>query len=67
LFPPDSFAEDLRAEHHGEELLFVLDGPIEVRFADRIIRLDIGDAVQFRAACCIRCAASGRRAVSSLP
>jgi transcriptional regulator with XRE-family HTH domain len=47
LFPPDSFVEDLRAEHHGEELLFVVEGPIEVKFADRTIRLDTGDSVQF--------------------
>lgn len=37
----------MRAEHHGEELLFVVDGPIEVKFADRTIRLDAGDAIQF--------------------
>jgi len=47
LYPPDSFVDDMRAEHHGEELLFVIDGPIEVKFADRIIRLDAGDSIQF--------------------
>lgn len=47
LYPPDTFVEDLRAEHDGQELLFVIDGPIEVRFADRTIRLGIGDSVQF--------------------
>jgi transcriptional regulator with XRE-family HTH domain len=47
LYPPSTFAEDLRAEHDGEELLFVIDGPIEVRFADRTIRLDVGDSIQF--------------------
>jgi transcriptional regulator with XRE-family HTH domain len=47
LYPPSTFVEDLRAEHDGEELLFVIDGPIEVRFADRTIRLDVGDSIQF--------------------
>jgi transcriptional regulator with XRE-family HTH domain len=47
LYPPATFVEDLRAEHDGEELLFVIDGPIEVRFADRTIRLDVGDSIQF--------------------
>ena len=40
-------AKAAAAEHAGEELLFVLAGTIEVRFADRGFVLDTGDCVQF--------------------
>jgi transcriptional regulator with XRE-family HTH domain len=43
---PDFSTEDL-AEHSGEELLYVLEGIIEIRFADRGVVLDAGDCVQF--------------------
>jgi transcriptional regulator with XRE-family HTH domain len=45
--PPEEFLDELRAEHGGEELLFVVSGAVEVRFADRIVALGTGDAVQF--------------------
>ena len=47
LFPTDTFVDDLRAEHDGEELLFVVEGSVEVKFADRTILLAAGDSVQF--------------------
>jgi transcriptional regulator with XRE-family HTH domain len=47
FFPPEDFLDDLRAEHGGEELLFVVSGLVEVRFADRVVALGSGDAVQF--------------------
>ena len=47
FFPPEDFLEDLRAEHGGEELLYVISGGVEIRFADRTIALDAADAVQF--------------------
>ncbi|MBR0641659.1 helix-turn-helix domain-containing protein [Plastoroseomonas hellenica] len=42
-FPPESAA----AIHSGEELLFVLSGTIEMRFADRGFVLGAGDCAQF--------------------
>ncbi len=45
--PPPSFTEDIRAEHDGEEPLFVIRGRVEVKFVDRVIPLDCGDALQF--------------------
>lgn len=47
FFPPEQFLEDLSAEHGGQELLFVVSGQVEVRFADRIIALGPADAIQF--------------------
>ena len=47
FFPPEEFLEDLRAEHGGEELLYVTSGQVEIRFADRVVSLGTGDAVQF--------------------
>lgn len=47
LFPTDTFVDDMRAEHDGEELLFVVEGPVEVKFSDRTILLAAGDSVQF--------------------
>lgn len=45
--PPAEFADEFRAEHDGEELLFVVDGAVEVRFSDRVLALAAGDAVHF--------------------
>lgn len=47
MYPSGEFSADGKVDHHGEELLFVLEGRIEVRFADRTIALDAGDCVQF--------------------
>jgi transcriptional regulator with XRE-family HTH domain len=47
VYPQPDFSEDFRAEHDGEELLFTLSGAIEIRFADRIVALAEGDALQF--------------------
>jgi transcriptional regulator with XRE-family HTH domain len=47
MFPPASFPEDRWAQHEGEELLYVIAGSVEVRFADRVIGLQSGDSVQF--------------------
>ena len=47
MYPSDEFSADGKVDHHGEELLFVLQGRIEVRFADRTVMLKAGDCVQF--------------------
>jgi transcriptional regulator with XRE-family HTH domain len=47
FYPPEEFLDDLRAEHGGQELLYVTAGQVEIRFADRIVALSAGDAVQF--------------------
>ena len=47
LHPSDQFEEDERAEHAGTEGLYVLDGKIELRLADRSIGLSAGDYLQF--------------------
>lgn len=47
VYPPPEFADEFRAEHDGEELLFTVAGEVEVRFADRIVALREGDALQF--------------------
>lgn len=47
VHPPPAFSEEFRAEHDGEELLFVVAGEVEVKFADRVIALSRGDALQF--------------------
>lgn len=47
FFPPEEFLDEMQAEHGGEELLFVLSGNVEVRFADRTLPLEASDSVQF--------------------
>jgi transcriptional regulator with XRE-family HTH domain len=47
FFPPEQFLEDMRAEHGGEELLYVISGSVEIQFADRTIALDVSDSIQF--------------------
>lgn len=47
LRPSDKFAEERRAEHSGTEGAFVVEGRIELQFADRVITLSQGDYVQF--------------------
>jgi transcriptional regulator with XRE-family HTH domain len=47
FFPPEEFLDDMRAEHGGEELLYVISGSVEIHFADRTLALDASDSVQF--------------------
>ena len=48
VYPTAEFANASdAAEHPGEELLLVLSGVIEMRFADRSVMLDEGDCAQF--------------------
>lgn len=47
MFPPFEFPEDHKVEHRGEELLYVVRGPVEVRFPDRVVELAAGDSAQF--------------------
>lgn len=47
LHPSDQFEEDGRAEHAGTESLYVLEGKVEMRLADRSIGLSVGDYLQF--------------------
>lgn len=46
-FPPDEYADDNRGEHSGEEMIYVIDGNIEVQFNDRTVELFQGDYLQF--------------------
>lgn len=46
LHPGPEFGTN-HAEHAGEELFFVLDGQIEIRFPDRTVALAEGDSIQF--------------------
>lgn len=47
MFPPEAFLDEPEMAHRGEELLFVVDGRVEIRFPDRQLVLEKGDAVQF--------------------
>lgn len=47
MYPPAVFGADGRVEHGGSEIFFVLDGKIEVQFADRTVGLREGDFLQF--------------------
>lgn len=46
-FPPDQYADDNRGEHSGEEMIYVIDGTVEVQFNDRTVELSQGDYLQF--------------------
>lgn len=46
LHPSDKFEEDGRAEHAGTEGVYVLEGKVEMRLADRNIGLSAGDYLQ---------------------
>lgn len=45
--PPADFLDEPELAHRGEELLFVVEGRVEIRFPDRMLILDKGDSVQF--------------------
>lgn len=45
--PEAGFAEDAPHEHQGHELLYVLEGAIELAFADRSFILRAGDVAEF--------------------
>ena len=47
MTPPRQFSEATHAEHAGEEMLYVISGRIEVRFADRSVMMSAGDYLQF--------------------
>lgn len=47
LHPAAEFSTEGHAEHAGEELFFVLQGTVELRFADRGFVLEAGDCAQF--------------------
>ncbi len=46
LHPSDQFEEDGRAEHAGTEGVYVLEGQVEMRLADRSSGLSTGDYLQ---------------------
>lgn len=47
LHPSADFGPDGRVDHGGTEVLFVVEGRIEVQFADRTVGLQKGDFLQF--------------------
>ncbi|MBL6458160.1 helix-turn-helix transcriptional regulator [Belnapia sp. T6] len=47
IHPPAEFAEEGAQDHGGQELLYVLEGRIELAFADRSLQLSAGDAAEF--------------------
>jgi transcriptional regulator with XRE-family HTH domain len=47
MIPRLDFTSDFRTEHDGEEILYVLNGTVEVRFVDRIVTLNQADAIRF--------------------
>lgn len=47
IYPRSEFAADDRADHAGAEMIFVLEGNIEVKFPDRSVCLQQGDFMQF--------------------
>lgn len=47
MYPPAQFANEPEAAHRGEEVLFVIQGKVEVRFTDQELVLNKGDSVQF--------------------
>ena len=47
MFPPETLRDEPEAEHRGEELLFVVEGQVEINFPDDNLVLNKGDSVQF--------------------
>lgn len=47
MFPPDTLSDEPDAEHRGEELLYVVEGQVEIIFPDDNLVLHKGDSVQF--------------------
>lgn len=47
MYPPQRFADTGHSEHSGEESLYVIEGRIEVKFADRSVAMATGDFLQF--------------------
>lgn len=47
MLEPGTERQSRQTEHPGEEMLHVLEGSVEVIFADRVIQLDPGDTLHF--------------------
>lgn len=47
--PKQEFDDDRRFQHVGEEMMFVLNGTVEVEFPTRRVRLEAGDSIYFDA------------------
>ncbi len=47
MHPSSDFEEDDRAQHGGTEAVFVVEGQVEIAFADRTLELATGDYIQF--------------------
>jgi transcriptional regulator with XRE-family HTH domain len=48
--PPGFTNEDAPFNHHGEEIVFVLSGSIEIHIGDRTRLLEAGDSIRFSSA-----------------
>tara|TARA_Y100000815_G_scaffold36143_1_gene29904 strand:+ start:2614 stop:3276 length:663 start_codon:yes stop_codon:yes gene_type:complete len=47
MHPPAELPGEPEAEHRGEELLYVVEGRVEITFPERELILEKGDSVQF--------------------
>jgi transcriptional regulator with XRE-family HTH domain len=47
VYPARTHEDHKLVEHHGEEMIFVLSGEIELQLVDRVIDLKTGDCVHF--------------------
>jgi len=47
MYPPKRFGDTRRSEHSGEESVYVIQGRIEVKLADRTLAMGAGDYLQF--------------------
>lgn len=47
MYPPDTLRDEPDSEHRGEELLYVVEGEVEIIFPNETVVLHKGDSVQF--------------------
>lgn len=47
MYPSLTFHDEPESEHRGEELLFVVEGQVEIKFPDKNLILNTGDSAQF--------------------
>ncbi|MFV3126760.1 helix-turn-helix domain-containing protein [Niveispirillum sp. KHB5.9] len=47
MIEPGSDRLSQKADHPGDEFLYVLEGSLEIIFPDRVVQLDTGDAIHF--------------------
>jgi transcriptional regulator with XRE-family HTH domain len=66
VYPAEKHQDPSLVQHHGEELVFVLSGEIDLQLVDRVVSLKTGDCAHFRGSLQHTLRRKGRRKAAAL-